>query len=93
MRYILSSFCFNVNTNISVYRKKTRVHVQNRPCGTMGEKIAFVLGFLVQDMEFVDSIEMYSSWIVFSKKPITYGENEHCRTQKAVGMILKQQMS
>ena len=23
---------------------------------------------------------MYSSWIVFSKKPITYGENEHCRT-------------
>ena len=45
-------FC-NVNSNLSLYRKKTCAHVQNRPWGTVGTKIAFVLGFLVHGMEFV----------------------------------------
>ena len=44
MRYIPSNyrkfvFC-NINTNISIYRKKTRAHVQNRPHVTVGAKIA-----------------------------------------------------
>ena len=44
MRYIPSIyrkfvFC-NINTNISIYRKKTRAHVQNRPHVTVGAKIA-----------------------------------------------------
>ena len=44
MRYIPSIyrkfvFC-NINTNISIYRKKTLAHVQNRPYVTVGAKIA-----------------------------------------------------
>ena len=58
MLYIPSiclKFCFcNVNSNLSVYRKKKRSHVQNRPYGTVGAKIVVVLGFLVHDMEFVE---------------------------------------
>ena len=47
-------FVCNVNTNLSIYRKETRVHVQNRPCGTVGVEIAVGLGFLLHDMEFVE---------------------------------------
>ena len=34
-------------------QKKTRAHVQNHPYATVSAKIAFVLGFLVHNMEFV----------------------------------------
>ena len=58
MRYIPSiylKFGFYLQCkHISIYRKKTRAHVQNRPCGMMGAKIAFVFGFHVHDMEFVE---------------------------------------
>ena len=39
-------FCI-VHTNLSIYQKKTRLHVQNCPCGTECANIAFVLELLV----------------------------------------------
>ena len=82
MRYIPFQVFFgdNVNNNLSVYRKKTRARVQNRPCRTVGAKIACVLGFLVYDIEFVEFDRNVFLVNCLFKEPIKYGEDEHCRT-------------
>ena len=36
-----------VYTNQTIDGKKTRFHLQNCPCGTVGAKIGYVLGLLV----------------------------------------------
>ena len=76
----LSYFCI-VHTNLSIYRKKTRIHVQNHPCGTVSAKIAYVLAVLVHGMV---GCYIWSECILrllpFMKN-IKQGENEHCRTR------------
>ena len=39
---------FIPHTNLLINGKKKRFHVQNCPCGTVGAKIGYVLGLLVQ---------------------------------------------
>ena len=79
-------FCI-VLTNLSIFRKKTHIHVQNHPCGTVGAKAANELAFLGYGM-----IVVVFGWNVFFVdwhllKTINMARMSIEERAQAVGMI------